>query len=677
MKKHLPWYALTLIGLYGNLFSVSAQIPKTDLNLVKQELEMTSYVADPDAGAVIISDYGEAYIEEVAGSLQLRYTKYKRVKIFKESAFDITEVEIPYYDEQSAEKVVGLRGETYFLEGNKVKSYEMTKKDIIEEDLGEGWKNIKFTLPQVKEGSVFEYSYQVISQNFSYIKPWYFQQYYPVAHSEYQTRIPEWFTFLPLFKGGLPLTDRKVSHYTRTLTATNFNRPVYGNPGGGSINQSMIYKGEAAAYIMDNIPGFVREPFMTTPADHLASLEFQLQSVQYPQEPVKPVLGSWGELAKNYMNAPSFGMRLNNGQVRRLTKDLPLEGKTAEEKARLIFDFVRSYMKWNEEFNDLAVNPLNTALDRKEGTSGELNLILLDMLREAGISANPVLVSTRKHGRVQQIFPLARQFNHVIVLVKTEAGEVLLDAIDDFMPFGMLPESDLNDMGFVVDEIQPDWVNIRPQHKQSVTYMINVKMDEEGVISGSFSHNSNGYAAAINRYRLSTLDKNEKEFIQKYITEEWTDIEITETALKAYDDLAKPMEVSFKISGTDYVNVAGDFIYFQPLLSVATTENPFKLKTRTYPVDFATPIHEKYVLNLFIPAGYAVEELPKATRVLLPNNGGTFFYQAKVTENVLQLVSEISINQTLFLPEEYEYIKGFFEMIVAKHGEQIVFKKAE
>ncbi|MEZ4773642.1 MAG: DUF3857 domain-containing protein [Bacteroidia bacterium] len=681
MKNHLIWQVITLAGFTIPFHPAFAQPAKIDLNEIKQELEMTSYEADPDAGAVILMDYGEAYIEPGGGDFQLKSTKYFRAKVFKESAFDLAEVEINYLDRESIEKIGNVRAATYYMEGNKVKSYEISKKDITDTDIGDGWRSIKFTLPQLKEGSVFEYSYQITSGYISRIKPWYFQHYYPVVHSEYRTRIPEWYQFLPLLKGSLALTDRKSSSFSRSVTFTDFDRGSSGLRDyrtGNSQSQTVQYRGEDVYYIMKNVPGFVREPYITTVSDYLSSLQFQLQTIHYPQQPPKPILGSWEQLAREYMQDESFGLRLNDNRIRRLVKDLPLEGKTQAEQTELIYNFVRSSMKWNGEFQTIAQNPLHTAFERKEGSSGEINLILLDMLKEAGINAQPVILSTRSHGKIQQIFPIYSQFNHVIVVARVESGPILLDAIDDFMPLGMLPATDLNETGFILSENSPAWVDVNPNHNQETTWMVNMRLDEEGTLDGSLSHTANGYAAADARFSLSELNKDEEEFVKNHITDEWSEVEYSEVKTTAADNPAKPFEVSCHITGTDFVNVAGDFIYVQPLLSVAQKENPFKLTERTYPVDFAIPIHEKYFLNLLIPEGFKIEELPKATKVVLPDNGATFFYQAKeIGSNQIQLVSDIVIAQTVFRPDEYEYIKLFFDHIVTKHSEQIVLKKIE
>lgn len=674
--RHLLLGKTLFLSLFiSSFFSLAAQAPKTNLKEIAEQLQMTEYAADTAAAAVILSDYGEAYIEELSGELSLKYTRYRRVKILNESAFDLSEVEIPYH-RSSGHKVSNIKGITYYLDGNKAKEIKLSKKEIIKEELGDGWEEMKFTMPQVKEGTVFEYSYQVVYENFSSIRPWYFQKYYPVAHSEYRTRIPEWFSFLPLFKGGMALTSKESSGYSRSMNFASSTRAT-GRTLGSVQSQSIPYSGEETVYIMDNVPAFVEEPFMTTADDHLASLQFQLQSIQYPGQPIRPILGSWESMAKELMEISTFGDRLNDGRIKKLVRDLPLAGKPQDEQVESIYEYVRSTMNWDGDYDLGADDPLHTAFDQKEGSSAEINLILLTMLREAGIKAYPVIVSTRGHGKVQQIYPLINQFNHVIVLAAMTEGEILLDASSDYTSFGMLPKSALNGQGFLVDEQQTDWVNLAPRHKDDVTIMANLKLAPDGEYSGKFSKSYKGYNGASARSRMTKVEKDEMEYAKTYLMDDWTEAEIEKVEVKNFDERNSSMQVDCEFIASDYINVVGDFIYVQPMLSVAQSENPFKLKERSYPVDFAAPIHEQYILNLVLPEEYVVDEMPEATRIALPNKGGSFSYQVQAMGPIIQLVSDLSITQRVFSVEEYGNIKAFFDYVVAKHAEQIVLKKSE
>lgn len=94
-------------------------------------------------------------------------------------------------------------------------------------------------------------------------------------------------------------------------------------------------------------------------------------------------------------------------------------------------------------------------------------------------------------------------------------------------------------------------------------------------------------------------------------------------------------------------------------------------------MDFIVPINEIYVLNLTIPDGYKVEEMPKSVKVALEGNRGSLEYRVNPVGMTIQVISKIKINQTVFAPSEYFELKEFFDLIIEKHAEQIVLKKVQ
>ena len=88
-------------------------------------------------------------------------------------------------------------------------------------------------------------------------------------------------------------------------------------------------------------------------------------------------------------------------------------------------------------------------------------------------------------------------------------------------------------------------------------------------------------------------------------------------------------------------------------------------------------IDETYVMNLFIPKGYVVDELPQSTKVLFKNEDEGFFeYRiAQTTSTTVSLRSHIKLAHAIFTPADYETLRDFFDVVVKKQSEQIVFKK--
>jgi hypothetical protein len=76
-----------------------------------------------------------------------------------------------------------------------------------------------------------------------------------------------------------------------------------------------------------------------------------------------------------------------------------------------------------------------------------------------------------------------------------------------------------------------------------------------------------------------------------------------------------------------------------------------------------------------LPEGYAVEELPQNKVYTLPGNAGRFTYSVTQTGNAIQVLSNLQINRSLIVQDEYPNLREFYNQIVAKHAEQIVLKK--
>jgi len=85
---------------------------------------------------------------------------------------------------------------------------------------------------------------------------------------------------------------------------------------------------------------------------------------------------------------------------------------------------------------------------------------------------------------------------------------------------------------------------------------------------------------------------------------------------------------------------------------------------------------QTYLLRIEVPKGYEVDEIPKQMVVKLNEDGdGVFEYRISQTDNAIALRCRLVISRTFFAPEEYETLREFFNLVVKKHSEQIVFKK--
>jgi hypothetical protein len=84
---------------------------------------------------------------------------------------------------------------------------------------------------------------------------------------------------------------------------------------------------------------------------------------------------------------------------------------------------------------------------------------------------------------------------------------------------------------------------------------------------------------------------------------------------------------------------------------------------------------ETYILNMEVPEGYKIEEVPKSTKVLFNTDEGYFEYIVQKDENNIQLRSRVKLLKADFKPDDYAVLRDFFAFVVKKQSEQFVFKK--
>ena len=87
------------------------------------------------------------------------------------------------------------------------------------------------------------------------------------------------------------------------------------------------------------------------------------------------------------------------------------------QRAAAVRQVVLAAVRYNGTNRYATDGSLRKAFDAHSGTSADVNLLLIAALRQAGLTAHPVLLSTRTHGRVDQNFPLLTKFNYVVALV--------------------------------------------------------------------------------------------------------------------------------------------------------------------------------------------------------------------------------------------------------------------
>ncbi len=676
MKKYPNLFILTLFILILLSNFVYAQKPPIALGKInKEDLGMIAYGKDSTAAAVVLADYGETsfrYIENQG--FQMDFKRITRIKIFNTEGLKLGDVEIPvYHDGSDKERVSQVKGFTYNLEGSKIVKSKLKNDSRFSEKSSKHWDIEKFTMPNVKVGSVIEYSYTINSDFWFNLREWNFQNTIPIIWSEYRVAIPEYFQYQKLSQGYYPFSVNEQSEGFKHLTFTTTERKGDYNVKSEMTTSKLDYREDKFRWVAQDVPAFISEPKITTSKNYISKIEFELKSTKYPNQPLKTYLDTWPSFNKKFLELESFGLQLKKTGF--LKDELELMVSTSPDQKSLIstiFNFVRAKMIWDGNKRYSVDFNLKRPFDNGKGSSAEINLLLTGLFRRAGLDADPVMLSTRDHGMVRENFPISNKFNYVVCRLKLEEGSILLDATDRFVPIGTLPERCLNGKGRVISNNSPGWIELKPAKGSQQVKQLTLSFTEDDNLKGKYIISSNGYASHSSRKAL--IISGEEEYLKK-VSDQNQDWSIESHTYSNPKDFSTSMKEEYEIELNDAMNTAGNLIFINPMLGEGLSENPFKIEERKYPVDFAYANKETFMLTLTLPEGYTVDEKPENTVFSLPNKTAIFQYNINVMNGKVQVVSMISINKATYLQTEYPALREFYNLIVAKHAEQLVIKK--
>jgi transglutaminase-like putative cysteine protease len=639
------------------------------------ELKETVHPLDSSANAAVLYKNEKIRFEyrQGLGFNQIREV-HERIKIYNKEGFDWATKKVRLYNESNSksEDLQSLKGITYNLIAGKITEDKLKKDGMFEEEANKYWKYESFTMPNIIEGCVMEYSYEIASP-FLGIDDIDFQYTIPINKFDFSVKTPEYFIYKKLLNPRaiyLPKIVETTGNNSITINEVERSRDVGST---SNFSQSKVnYKDYIITGNEINIPALKDEPLVDNLDNYRSKLILEHTATKWPNEPFKSYATTWDDVTKSIYDNPDFGSQLDRSGYYEGDIDAIIADQTDPiKKTFLIFEFVKSKVKWNEFLGFTSDIGAKKAYKDGAGNSADINLMLVSMLRYAGLKANPVLVSTKNHGI--PLLPTRYGFNYVICLVENQNFNAMLDATNPYSTFNVLPTRALNWQGRVIRENgSSDWINLTPTQTSNEIGSLNVKINPDLTIEGKVRYQLSDYLAFRHRNRF--VDVNQDEFI-KYLEEDNGEMEISDLEIENAKDLSQPVKVTYNYILRGAIDEIGDKLYFSPLLFLATNENPFKQNKRNFPIDLTQPISEKYSVNIMLPEDYKVESLPQSQKFQFKGEIGEYSYLVSENGKFLQLISKLDLNTTLILPEDYEYFKDFFSMFVQKQAEKIVLSK--
>ena len=596
---------------------------------------------DKQANAVVLFDKAVSSYDD---RWSLITAHRVRIKILNDKGLNYGDVRIPFYSGDDFEFIKDIQGVVASYDDQKnITISKLEQKNIYTTKLNNYASEISFALPNVKAGSVLEYSYTSVMKHYGGLQKWIFQWEIPVLVSSYELYIiPEHeFTYSVKKARFLPIEIKP-------------------EPSAGKIT-----------FVMKNIPGLRDEDYMASEKDYLQQVSFQLSGFTDGAFGMKKQSTTWKDMANDLINEKYFGIQLNKdlsntGELKALCE----KATSPVEKLKTIYDYVRYGLAWDGANSIYSDDGIKTVWEKKKGDAGDINLILINLLRANGFDAYPMLVSERKHGKVDTTYPFRQQFNKVIAYVVLNNKEYFLDGVNKSTPFGMIPYQFLNTKGFIVDRKKSALLTISDDSKQYKD-VINIvgKIDKTGAVLGEASIYNFDYSrvSKIAEYKTE-VDKYRDFYAKKYAA-----CKLDSFSLSGLNSDSVPLTESFKL--TSALNKSGNYYMLNYNLFTDIDKNPFVSDYRFSNIDFGC-LRSCYLNETFtLPDNLAIESIPKSSILKTPDNSMMLSrIIEKDNNNIIHVVVKVDIKRSEFLSSEYEVVKDFYKQMVDFLSEPVVFK---
>lgn len=490
---------LNLLQLFVLLFWPACMMMAQDkVNMkfgkpTKEEMQMTTYEAEPDAEAVVLCrltdveysiqqtgylvDYREKVRIKVLKPSGVRYAKVvipflkntpidnrnssskKVLKVdatdnnsvsssFEEQAGAMTTADLDRYSEESVEDV---KATAYNLQGSKVVKSVLKKGAFVETKIDDQHYQVEFTVPDVKEGTVIEYEYTLHSELFWLLHDWFAQCEIPVVYAKLDMNIPRYLLF--------NLEEHGVQRLITSCESGTMRFKLESDP----LAAQTVVPSNHYISVGRNLKGMKQGNGVWSMQDNCAGITALLKHYSMRGAAVVDYTRTWEQIDEMVLKSDDLGKQLQEHSP--LAAELK-EAKIEEiadmrQRAEAVAKLVLSKVEWNGRYE---MSPVNTeeTLKNGGGSNVDINMLLLQSLQDMGLNAAPVMLRMRNQGVLTMDYPSVQKYTTFIVGVVLPQGNLYLDASSADGHFNALPELlQVEKARLVLKDKKCQWVKLK------------------------------------------------------------------------------------------------------------------------------------------------------------------------------------------------------------------------
>ncbi len=629
-----------------------------------QELQKKTYDIDAQADAVVLFEKCAVEITPDGTGYKEKYTIHRIVHILKSSATSIGNVTEQYRDKNNHTFVTdSVWGITYNLTNGKTVESPLAKTGISTKIPDKLNTQIELAMPNVTEGSIIEYHYQIKGPVTSLLPQWEFQNKLPKLYSEFALDAPADFKFKEL---NPPITN--FTAFSTVEDAEKSNAISY------KINVAGNDKKNKILWVKKNLTGLKPEMFFGN-LENAREL-FQLQIDGFNMNEMSE---NWQALNNYFLRNEHFGEQFTKSfpEVKKITDSLIRNKNTPLQKAKSIYSYVRANFDCNNNPGINVRRDLSQIVKNRIASEAEMNLLLTNMLRTAGLNASAVILAKLGSPKPNEFYPELNQFNYAIATVKIDTQQIFLDASNSFNIFGVLPIYCHNGYARIIDTKGSSikWSNkdYKDRNKQEIviTELTDSNM-EVGITE------TKGITESIYLRNIMSKDSNAiSDYIIKRTSSFQSDIIARSLVIDNLDDVDKTLVLKYSFKAVRRKKAADKHLPTDFLRMF--NSNPFAAPQRKLPVDFPSTFEYNYSLKVLLPYDdWEADQLPASWSGGMTDNSvhADHITAYDTTAHIVTIKTNVKINEPRVAVSSYDELHTFFEKFVKETSGQVTFKKA-
>ena len=567
-----------------------------------------------------------------------------RIRVLSDDQLEQAEaglIGIPFYFKDGIETISNLEAITHQPDGSQVRFDVETTRTV---DLNSRYKIIEFEMPEVQQGSIIEYKYTLERRYIEELPNFYLAHRVPTQEAKLYFRNSD---FIRYDAVPLHVEDFELQYEEHRVDTSNvpllFTLP----------RPDPVYIQEWEA---EDIPAVDVSSYISSIDDIRAQIKFQISEFGIPRQPLE---NSWEFVAAQLRNRNPYEKIEPYDTLEQMGGEIASSLNSLTTAQDSIYQVVNSSAQFNGVNSVFADGSLTHVLEGEPASQAEINLVLLSMLRGAGIDAKPMLLSGREFGQINKSFPSVFQFNRLLVISEIDGKQYFMDASFPVSLPNLIPIESFNSQGMALTQESYEWIDILPEQSLfDLDIDIEASLSTNGTLSGTLTAQTRGYPSQNIREELES-GTPVPEIIKQTFFEVYSDAEMSSGSLEINPQNRNVVDVVTDFKIPNYAASFRDGIEFRPMIVGYLFRNPFESTQRRVPITLDAPEKLSIHYTVDLPDGFVVDEMGETHATSLQ---GAALREEYISEgNTVEYSFDIDISRKEFPADVYSQLRRIYE----------------